>query len=231
MKHTALILSGDARFSRFLVTELGYLGVPAVIASAPEILSHTDGDISHDLLSAAEYRLLIADGDTCSEAVQRWLFCNVPCPLLLFAHDELSCPPSVGAGYDSLFLRRPFLITDLDGAVRTLLSLDPEGSRPLPLSPAIPSGIRDKQDAVSVTQDGTTATVQGHSVPLTATESAILACLLSHRGELVPRDALAPMVGSGNSVDVYVCHLRRKLEKPLGIRLIHTVRGQGYRLV
>ncbi len=230
MKHTALILCGDARFSRFLLTELSYLGVSATPFDAPEILSSPDTDGLSVLMDASEYSLLVIDGNICSEAARSWLAHNAPCPILAFARDGTHRLPPTDAGYASLFLRRPFPITDFDGAVRALLSLDPEGSRPLPLSPAVRNENRDRQGALSVTQTDGIATVQGHSVPLTATESAILACLLAHRGELVPRDTLAPLTGGGNSVDVYVCRLRRKLEKPLGIRLIHTVRGQGYRL-
>ena len=45
------------------------------------------------------------------------------------------------------------------------------------------------------------------------------------------REELAALLGGGgHSVEVYVCKLRTKLEKPLGRRLIHTVRGVGYRM-
>jgi len=230
MKHTALILCGDTRFSRFLSTELGYLGVSATPADAPEILSEHDADGLSVLTASSEYSLLVIDGDACSEAVRAWLAHNASCPILTFARDDTHRLPPTDTGYASLFLRRPFAITDFDGTVRALLSPDSEGNPPLPLAPAVRTGHPDRQRAVTVTQADGVATVQGHSVPLTATESAILACLLARRGELVPREALAPLVGGGNSVDVYVCRLRRKLEKPLGIRLIHTVRGQGYRL-
>ena len=48
---------------------------------------------------------------------------------------------------------------------------------------------------------------------------------------VVPRAELATLLGGGgNSVEVYVCKLRAKIEKPLGRRMIHTVRGKGYRL-
>jgi len=35
---------------------------------------------------------------------------------------------------------------------------------------------------------------------------------------------------SPNVVDVYVGYLRKKLEQPFGLGLIHTVRGVGFRL-
>ena len=226
---TALVLCGDPRLLQFLVTELGYLGVDAASVHAPQILSEDDATALAAHFDAGEWHLLVIDGDACSEAARSWLSHSAPCPILTFARHESHCLPPVATGYASLFLRRPFSIADFDSAVRRLFTLgDTEGVCPLPFFRAMADGIRP--DTLTVTQGDGIATVRGHNVPLTATESAILACLLARRGEIVPRDTLAPLTGGGNSVDVYVCRLRRKLEKPLGIRLIHTIRGKGYRL-
>ena len=59
--------------------------------------------------------------------------------------------------------------------------------------------------------------------------------LMAHRGEIVSREMLeSALQGEGktdsNKVEVYLCFLRRKIERPLGLRLITTVRGKGYRL-
>ena len=37
-------------------------------------------------------------------------------------------------------------------------------------------------------------------------------------------------VDDGNMSDVYICHLRRKLDNKLGLKLIYTIRGKGYML-
>lgn len=56
---------------------------------------------------------------------------------------------------------------------------------------------------------------------------------LSETETLVSRDELSRLLGHeekcGNLVDVYICRLRKKLEKPLGYRVITTVRGVGYK--
>ena len=46
------------------------------------------------------------------------------------------------------------------------------------------------------------------------------------------RKALDEKIGEekGNMTDVYIHHLRKRLEEPYGIRVISTVRGVGYRL-
>jgi DNA-binding response OmpR family regulator len=76
----------------------------------------------------------------------------------------------------------------------------------------------------------------GIAIDLTAREFALLEHLARHPEEVVARTALLEAVwdanyeGSTNVVDVYVGYLRRKLERPFGRRLIHTVRGVGFRL-
>ena len=76
----------------------------------------------------------------------------------------------------------------------------------------------------------------GSPVDLTAREMEVLAYLLDHADETVGKGELLHAVwgsafdGDPNIVEVYVGHLRRKLDEPFGRRSIETVRGQGYRL-
>jgi two-component system, OmpR family, response regulator len=73
-------------------------------------------------------------------------------------------------------------------------------------------------------------------VLLTSRETEVLAFLLDHPDELLSRQAVLDEVwGSGfggdpNIVDVYMSHLRRKLDEPFDRASIQTVRGQGFRL-
>ncbi len=73
---------------------------------------------------------------------------------------------------------------------------------------------------------------RNRQITLSEKEWRLLVRLAEAAGETVSRKALFDLFASedGNIVDVYICHLRRKLEEPFGIRLLHTVRGQGYRL-
>jgi two-component system OmpR family response regulator len=76
----------------------------------------------------------------------------------------------------------------------------------------------------------------GQPVELTAREFGVLEFLARNAGDAVTRTQLIEHVwdenfyGSTNVVDVYVGYLRAKLERPFGRKLIHTVRGVGYRL-
>jgi two-component system OmpR family response regulator len=73
-------------------------------------------------------------------------------------------------------------------------------------------------------------------VDLTAREMALLEFLLRHKGEVVSKGAILDHVwdydfeGDSNIVEVYVGHLRNKLDRPFGRNALETVRGVGYRL-
>jgi two-component system, OmpR family, response regulator len=73
-------------------------------------------------------------------------------------------------------------------------------------------------------------------VELTPRELALLEFLLRRRGEVVSKRDILDHVwdedfeGDPNIVEVYVRHLRNKLDRPFGRAAIETVRGAGYRL-
>lgn len=73
-------------------------------------------------------------------------------------------------------------------------------------------------------------------VELTARELGLLEFLLRRRGEVLPKREILAHVwdydfeGDANIVEVYVRHLRNKLDRPFGRQAIETVRGSGYRL-
>jgi DNA-binding response OmpR family regulator len=73
-------------------------------------------------------------------------------------------------------------------------------------------------------------------IQLTAKEFAILELLMRHPDHVLSRTTIADHVWSydtynqSNVVDVYIRNLRRKIDDDYGPKLIHTVRGVGYRL-
>ncbi|MGU3646257.1 response regulator transcription factor [Microbacterium sp. C23T] len=73
-------------------------------------------------------------------------------------------------------------------------------------------------------------------IVLTSREFSVLEHLIRHRGQvLAKRDLIAGVWnddfdGDANIVEVYVGHLRRKVDRPFGREAIETVRGAGYRL-
>lgn len=74
-------------------------------------------------------------------------------------------------------------------------------------------------------------------VELTALEVRLLRVLSAARGRILTRDHLLDHV-HGNaaspndrSIDICISRLRRKIDRILGVELIQTVRGSGYRFV
>ena len=76
----------------------------------------------------------------------------------------------------------------------------------------------------------------GTRIELTAKEYSLLEYLATNRGRVLSRAMIIEHVwdqsfeGLHNIVDVYVRHLRRKVDDPFPTKLIRTVRGLGYGL-
>jgi len=74
------------------------------------------------------------------------------------------------------------------------------------------------------------------AIELTAKEYAVLECLLREPERILTRTQIAEHVwnydvyNQSNVVDVYIRNLRRKIDDGVDPKLIHTVRGAGYRL-
>jgi DNA-binding response OmpR family regulator len=76
----------------------------------------------------------------------------------------------------------------------------------------------------------------GRAIDVTPKEYAILEVLMRSTGQAVSRSDLAQRVWEtdqdsfSNLVDVHISHLRRKIDPPSAVPLIHTVRGRGFLL-
>jgi two-component system copper resistance phosphate regulon response regulator CusR len=76
----------------------------------------------------------------------------------------------------------------------------------------------------------------GKKIDLTAKEYGLLEYLATHPGRVFSRTMIIEHVwdqsfeGLTNIVDVYVRHLRSKVDDPFPTKLIRTVRGMGYYL-
>src|SRR5215467_2354805 len=76
----------------------------------------------------------------------------------------------------------------------------------------------------------------GITIELTRREYGILEALMRHPGEIVQRAQLAERVWEAEPdrfssiIDVHISNLRRKIDPAGAPRLLHTIRGHGYRL-
>ena len=146
--------------------------------------------------------------------------------LVLTAKDgDLDEAEALDTGADD-YLTKPFSTAVLVARLRALLR---RGSRPRPA--VLTAGDLRLDPAARRAWRGDV------EVELTARELALLEFLLRRRGEAVPKREILQHVwddefeGDPNIVEVYVRHLRNKLDRPFGRAAIQTVRGTGYRLV
>lgn len=79
-----------------------------------------------------------------------------------------------------------------------------------------------------------TVTRQEKKIDLKPKEFAILEYLMKHLGQVVTRTMLMEHIWNfqfdptTNVVDVHMCRLRDKIDKPFEHKMIHTIRGIGY---
>jgi DNA-binding response OmpR family regulator len=80
------------------------------------------------------------------------------------------------------------------------------------------------------------ASRSGTPIELTVREYALIEYFLRHRGKLISRQELSRDIWGfnfdpgTNVVDVYVNHLRKKIDADFSVKLLQTERGKGYYL-
>ncbi len=93
-----------------------------------------------------------------------------------------------------------------------------------------------KIGALEINAAAMTATLRGKPIEVTTTEFRLLEMLATSAGRVVSRDHLLEQIWAGrevhpHAVDVYINHLRKKLEQDSAHpKYLHTIRGVGYRL-
>jgi len=146
--------------------------------------------------------------------------------LMLTARDAIDDRVAgLDAGADD-YLVKPFALKELLARLRALARRGADTPRSSVLQVA------------DLTLDTLTRRVRrgGKAIGLTAKEYAVLECLMREPGRVLTRTVIADHVWNydvyhqSNVVDVYIRNLRRKIDDGFDLRLIHTVRGAGYRL-
>jgi DNA-binding response OmpR family regulator len=187
-----------------------------------------DGDSGWDMASNVDYDLVILDlmlpGLNGTELLHRLRRKGSKAPVLVLTARDATKDKveNFEAGADD-YLTKPFAFAELLVRVKALLR------RP-PVSHDHVLRIADLE-VDRLTQQVKRA---GKRIELTSKEYALLEYLASHADRVLSRTMIIEHVwdesfeGLTNIVDVYVRHLREKLDEPHEHKLLRTVRGVGY---
>jgi two-component system copper resistance phosphate regulon response regulator CusR len=145
--------------------------------------------------------------------------------LMLTARDSIDDRVTgLDSGADD-YLTKPFAFQELLARVRALIR------RPKALAPRVVQ-VAD----LEIDLAGKRARRGGHTIELTAKEFALLECFALHPDVVLDRAQITAHVWDDNHdpftnvLEVLVRRLRRKLDDGFEPKLIHTMRGAGYRL-
>ena len=152
---------------------------------------------------------------------------DVPILMVTARDDVPDRVAGLDAGADD-YLPKPFALEELLARLRALLR------RAGGDAPAERPHVQTFAD-LALDHDQFRARRGDRDIDLTRTEYDLLVAFMDNPRRVLTREVLGEMVwGSdlqtSNNVEVYVGYLRRKLEADGEPRLIHTVRGFGYRL-
>jgi two-component system copper resistance phosphate regulon response regulator CusR len=191
---------------------------------------HHDGESGWDAADTYNYDLILLDlmlpGLTGTEILEKVRRKNQQVPvLILTARDGM--PDKIKnfeTGADD-YLTKPFAFTELLLRVKALLRR----------GPVVRSSVLRVGD-LEIDRLSQNVKRAGQAIELTAKEYSLLEYLASQPNRVFSRSMIIEHVwdqsfqGLTNIVDVYVRHLREKVDDSFPVKLLHTVRGVGYSL-
>ncbi len=187
-----------------------------------------DGEEALDYIDAGEFDAVIMDimmpkiSGTEVLKIIRSRKNSVPV-LLLTAKDSIDDRVAgLDAGADD-YLVKPFAFDELLARIRVMTRKTAGGS----------TNQFTLADLVMDTKKRT-VTRAGEEIALSAKEYDILEYMMMNKGTVLSREKIEnhawnfDYCGGTNVVDVYIRYLRKKIDDPYSVKLIHTVRGRGY---
>jgi DNA-binding response OmpR family regulator len=189
----------------------------------------TDGEEGVNFFLHMKYDLIVLDimlpKMDGREVLKRIRSIDIQTPVIfLTAKDsENDIVKGLNLGADD-YLTKPFSFNELLARIQAILRR----------GKAVTSPSRLQVANLILESDGHRVFREKVKIELTPKEYALLEFFMRHPGEIVTRTMISEKIfdyhfdTSTNVIDVHVSHLRSKIDKDFGPKLLHTVKGVGY---
>lgn len=231
MSAKILVVEDEEKLARFVELELKHEGY--------EVKTEGSGRAALAQALAVDYDLILLDimlPELNGLEVLRRLGREKPTPVILLTARDAVMDKVSGLDAGAVdYITKPFAIEELLARIRVALK------RREAASPAAEAAMPPEPDHHVLSIRGVTLDVERHEVKvgndpieLTNREFEVLKALMENRNVVMTRDRLVQLacgydfVGETNIIDVYIRHLRSKIDDHYNIKLITTVRGVGY---
>ena len=218
-----LIIEDEEKIARFIELELKYEGY--------EVAKAFNGGDGLELVKTQPFDLVLLDimlpGINGIEVLRRIRqFSDLPIILLTARDAVVDKVTGLDGGADD-YITKPFAIEELLARIRVALRKKDAGNALEESSELVLGALRLDPMKREVH-------VKDTLVHLTKKEFDLLHYMLKNKNIVLDRGTILNRIwgydfsGETNAVDVYVRHLRAKIEEPFGIKILYTVRGVGY---
>jgi heavy metal response regulator len=217
-----LVVEDEDAIAAFIQQGLTKAGYAVDLATDGAEALHWAAIVTYDLI-VLDLMLPDMDGLAVCEALR--LSGGAMPILMLTARDAIEDRVAgLDSGADD-YLVKPFAFAELLARIRALLRREP-------------TFLGTVLQVTDLTLDTRSHAVcrGGQSIVLTTKEYRLLELLMRHPNQTLTRQAIAEHIWNyefdnvTNLIEVHIHALRRKIDDPYPMKLLHTVRGVGYRL-
>ena len=236
MQANILVVEDEEKLARFVELELTHEGY--------EVQKCGNGRDALDIAMKGGFDLILLDimlpGLNGLEVLRRLRPVSDVPVILLTARDAVMDKVSGLDAGASDYITKPFAIEELLARIRVVLR-NAEKEAPSMSSSGSTTEKNGKQadgtyrwNLLTLDMPKREVRYDGRIIDLTNREFLMLETLLSNMDIVLPRDTLLERVcgydyvGETNIVDVYIRHIRAKIDETYDVKMIQTVRGVGY---
>lgn len=227
MASRILIVEDEARIARILTIELAHEGYDTATAES--------GREGLDKALSERWDLILLDIMLPElngiEVLRRIRAVDVMTPVIILT--ARGATPDIVSGLDlgaNDYISKPFEIEELLARIRSAIRIREQIEQEVE-----PTRQTELQvDDLLMNVKSREVLREGQQIDLTPKEYDLLLYLIQHKNEVLSREQIIQnvwnydFVGDTNTVDVYIRHLRKKIDYGFRTQLIQTVRGVGY---